>query len=324
MSSSKPVIALFGATGFLGRNVTPVFTKAAQEGTIASLRIFSSRPPSDPSLQVFAGDNVQILQTNFTSKEELAQQLQGVNAVVCMLGNQGEESYRVKDLLLEALVAAGVQIYVPSEFGADHIATPYGATNTMLTFKRKHTEDSICQGIKTLSIHNGCFLEIAFCRWFGMDSANNTYSFVGDGTTPMACTSLNDVAHFTLSAVLLAHKDPKSVPDKLHVYSANLTQRQYAQELDAAAPAGTPPFKIITNPLDQAKADYEIKRHHIPPHMLGPLLPILAAEGVFDASKSNANELLNPGGSIWPIKTFQQYAREVHGRPWKGVDPSFS
>ena len=45
------------------------------------------------------------------------------------------------------------------------------------------------------------------------------------------------------------------------------------------------------------------------------------AEGHFDHTKDNANEILNQGESKWKLESFEEYAKEVKGRPWKGRQP---
>jgi len=45
------------------------------------------------------------------------------------------------------------------------------------------------------------------------------------------------------------------------------------------------------------------------------------AEGHADNTVRGANELLNPGESKWKLKSFEDYARTVKGRPWRGTNP---
>jgi hypothetical protein len=45
------------------------------------------------------------------------------------------------------------------------------------------------------------------------------------------------------------------------------------------------------------------------------------AEGHFDHTKDSANEILNPGLTKWKLRTIEDYAKEVKGRPWVGPQP---
>ena len=45
------------------------------------------------------------------------------------------------------------------------------------------------------------------------------------------------------------------------------------------------------------------------------------AEGHFDHSPYDSNEILNPGQSKWKLRTIEEYAKEVKGRPWVGRQP---
>jgi hypothetical protein len=45
------------------------------------------------------------------------------------------------------------------------------------------------------------------------------------------------------------------------------------------------------------------------------------AEGHFDHSVYSANEILNPGQKKWKLRDFEDYAKEVKGRPWVGKRP---
>jgi hypothetical protein len=45
------------------------------------------------------------------------------------------------------------------------------------------------------------------------------------------------------------------------------------------------------------------------------------ADGHFDHSPYDANEILNPGQKKWKLREFDDYAKEVKGRPWVGKQP---
>jgi hypothetical protein len=53
----------------------------------------------------------------------------------------------------------------------------------------------------------------------------------------------------------------------------------------------------------------------------GALLLILMAEGHFDHSIYSSNKILNLGETKWKLRTFDDYAQEVKGRPWVGRQP---
>lgn len=159
----------------------------------------------------------------------------------------------------------------------------------------------------------GLILESSFCKWFGFDNVAEEWTFVGDGNVPLAVTSEEDVGRFTTEAVLLALQDPTSVPSIVRTQSSNESLLDYAAIMDSVAGSTT---RLKSTPLAEAKARYEAEKANIPPHMLGPLMSVLMAEGGFDHAEC-ANELLNPGGKKWTSKTVRDYAQETGGRPWK-------
>jgi hypothetical protein len=47
----------------------------------------------------------------------------------------------------------------------------------------------------------------------------DTWEISGDGTTPFALTSMEDIGRFVVRATLLAHNEPDRVPARLRVFS---------------------------------------------------------------------------------------------------------
>ncbi len=45
------------------------------------------------------------------------------------------------------------------------------------------------------------------------------------------------------------------------------------------------------------------------------------ADGHFDHSGYDSNEILNPSQKKWKLRKFDDYAKEVKGRPWVGRQP---
>lgn len=222
------------------------------------------------------------------------------------LGTHGENLKESRLAILGALELANVKIYFPSEFGGNH----YKRTKRIhpdFEGKKEHFRQAQEKGIKTIGILCSLIMESSFSAWLGLDNQKEVWTLVGNGEVPVAVSAEKDIARFTLEAVLKAYADPINFPELVEVYSDMKTMKEYAEAFDTVAGR---PTKLEFTPIEQAVAHYATTKEQFV-----YLLQLLMGEGAFDCSDANGNELLNPGQSIWKLKSIQDYASETNGRP---------
>lgn len=309
-------IAIVGPTGFIGSIITPTFVKAAKDGEIAQLRLLTT-DVKKPKIQKYVedgGEQVEAFGINYDQPSTLEDALRGVNVLVSVMGAEGDYSKR-KTVLLDAACQSGVEVYFPSEWGTNHNRTK--RYHPIFEAKSHHHHDAEARGLKVVAVYTGLIIEFCFCKWFGVDSAKNTWVIPGTGNEPCAMTSSADLGPYSLRAVLLSHNEPDRMPSQLEIYSDKGTWNSYA---DAMEKVSGNPIRRQYLSLEQAVKNYDAVKDTLPPHMLGPFLPILTAENAFDHSEDGI-KVLNPDHKFFKPKTVAEYALEVDGKPWLNSSP---
>ena len=98
--SQGPSIALFGPTGFVGKELTPTFLEALDAKQISSLTLLT-REPSSSKLDVYRKRSAKILEADLTDVAALAKSLKDVDIVVSALGTKSITKQN-KQVLIEA------------------------------------------------------------------------------------------------------------------------------------------------------------------------------------------------------------------------------
>jgi len=183
-----------------------------------------------------------------------------------MMGYQGDDWKKNKDTLLDAIAGAAVKVYIPSEFGTNHYITNY-RDNPTFAPKAHHFEDAKAKGLKVVGIFTSLIMEQSFIKWLGFDNDKEVWDTVGAGDVPVSLTARDDVGKFTIEAAIMAYHEPDKVPEKALVNTVTHTLREYADILDKYSDTGNK-LKLIGKPLDQAKAEWEEKKHTVPVGMV--------------------------------------------------------
>ncbi|CAL8114292.1 unnamed protein product [Orchesella dallaii] len=306
--SGAPSVAVVGSTGYVGKILMPAFLEGLKDGKLKEVRVLTTEAKlNSQQIQDYASSGAKAFAIDYANVSTVTAALKGVDAVVSTLGPGGEGIENVKTTLIDALVAAKVKLYFPSEFGTNH----YKYTNyshPLFDGKRMHFKQAKERGLNPIRMLTGCIMEFAFGKQrFGIDCISGVWTVVGNGADiPCATTAERDLGRFTLEAVLLALSDITKCPDAIEVYSDLKTLREYAKALDRVSERET---KIVQAQLDDFKAQYEATQD------FPKLIMIMLAEGAFDFSKSTGNQLLNPNDSVWQLKRFEEFAKETGGIP---------
>jgi hypothetical protein len=183
-----------------------------------------------------------------------------------MMGLQGDDWEQNKEALVDAIVKAGVKVYIPSEFGTYHYVSNY-RNHRLFELKAHHFENAKRRVPKVVGIFTALMMEQAFFKDLGFDNEKEVWTIVGDGDVPVSVTSNKDCGLFTVETAIMAYQQPDQVPEMVVISSATLTFKQYAEVFDKYAETGNR-IKIVGKPLAQAKADWEKMKHTVPVFMV--------------------------------------------------------
>lgn len=133
---------------------------------------------------------------DYTNVSTVTAALNGVDVVVSALGTRDEGITNVKATLLDALVAAKVKVYFPSEFGTNF----YKFTNykhPTFEAKEKHFLQAKERNLNPIRLLTGCILECTFGAWCGLDCVSGVWTVVGNAADiPVASKQLRITAYF--------------------------------------------------------------------------------------------------------------------------------
>lgn len=302
--TTRPVVAIAGATGHLGQHVTNAFLSSAFLDKFSEIILLSRKEPSllQPS-EVRTGVKVT---TRTYNEDNLEEALQGVQILVNTIGPEG---HRFKTKIAAALPRTKVKIYFPSEFGVDH----YGHDFAHLEWyeKKKHLANAqpVINEMKICRIFCGLFLEDSIGPWFGLDTKNGKYTSVGPPTSPISFTSLHDVGK---SIASLATFPEEKIPDIVHLAGDTRSIADIASIMQAA---GAGQIDVGEIPYETYKAETTSEASWDP----AAYLRFLMGDGNINhtsAGLGNDNELVNPGQRLWRWKTLEDLAKQTKGRPW--------
>lgn len=113
LSAAFTTIALFGASGQIGERILHALLSSKQK----EFKVIAFVPPGSES-QVSSSVTTKTLDLEKVTREQLAQDLNGVDAVVSALNGPALEAQAI---IQDAAADAGVQRFYPSEYGFHHI-----------------------------------------------------------------------------------------------------------------------------------------------------------------------------------------------------------
>ncbi|GAA5845027.1 hypothetical protein JCM9279_005409 [Rhodotorula babjevae] len=184
-SSSSPrlikSVAISGA-GNLGAFFPEHLLAAGFETTVLT------RAGSDKSFPA----GVTVKEVDYSSASSLESALEGIDAVIATL-----TAYDAQTALISAAAAAGVKLFVPSEFGNVSTALKEDAHPALAGKGVAHGQLKEA-GLRAVLVFTGPFPETTFAApYFGANFAENKMTIFGKGETPISWTTRADIARFT-------------------------------------------------------------------------------------------------------------------------------
>jgi len=259
-------IAVFGHTGLLGKPLT-----AALAETTATVKVLY-RAGSDVS-QLPAG--VETTEISYDDEAGLTKALSGVDIVVPL---QGGPAITVQKKIIPAAKAAGVKLFVPSEYGVAWTAED-GAGVPLVEAKHEVEHEIQKADIPYVKINTGGFANLFLGQpFFGVDVKNNKLDVSGESLdVPAGISSIEYIG--AAVAAILTTSSPSSLAGRtLGIYEVKATAGDIAAALKAKH--GKEP-EITYTPVDKLKANFQASTD--PLHRLVGGVRLKWAAGTTDA-----------------------------------------
>lgn len=280
MSAPYKNIALAGATGNLGPSVLAALASANY--TITILSRTGAPVPNAPQ-------DATIKKVDFTSLSSLTSALQGIDALVSCLPD-----FSLQPLLIDAAIAAGVQRFLPSEFGSDS----YGNANarSLPVFKDKvKTQEYLKQKaeegkISYTVVVNGAFLDWGLMVGFVASPKGGKTRVFDGGEGKRSMTLLSDVG----KAVVGVLKHPEETKDRaVYVQSGAFSQNQLLEVIKKVNNVEVEVEKVSSEEVEKAGYE-ELKKGEkadIHKAMIGFITVSIFREGYGGLFEKTDNEL---------------------------------
>ena len=227
----KNSIVVVGATGNLGgRIVTALLTKGANVIAVV-------RPTSDPAkLDELKQKGVTIIQSEMTDAQELVPAFEGAAVVVSAVQGLRDVIVDTQSIVLDAVVAAGVARFIPSDFSSDFTKLTAGE-NRNFDLRREFKAYLDKAPIQATSILNGAFADLLTYDMPLLNFKTKQVGYWDDDDWRIDFTTMDDTAAFTAAAAL-----DSSTPRFLRTASFQISPNELAAV--AGQVSGTP-FDVI-------------------------------------------------------------------------------
>ncbi|KAG8995392.1 hypothetical protein FRB94_009183 [Tulasnella sp. JGI-2019a] len=298
-TSRKLTVAIAGATGDVGTDVTKAFLKLHPE-TFSRILILTQNPNGEKAkaLESLGAELVRV---------EGALQPGVLKGVDVLVNTQGSVvPPETSDSLFKEAVASGVKVYFPSEYGIDHRL----GVQDHIWFHEKVRHVSAARSaapgqLKVIQLYIGIFSSTIFSPYFGLDTANGVYSTLGSGSSEkkVAITATADIGAAVTRLSTLAVADPTSVPDLVRISSDNRSFKELAEIVGRETGKK---INVVEEPIPESLG--RARENLIE---LVEMLRLNFGTGSVDFSANSDNELVNPDQKFWKWQTVQDYARDV-------------
>lgn len=241
-------IAVLGGTGGLGAHIVSGLVSRKTFNVIVYSRPSSVTDASNADkIKNLESQGVRVVGVDSSDVDAFSAQLKadGVQVLVSAVG-AGALSEQIK--YIDAAKAAGVQRFIPSEFGVD--SDHHSASVSVLALKAPVREHLRKSGLEYTLVFNGFFTEYAFSPFLGFDFAAKTVTTVGDGDVPFSFTGESEVGKFV--AALLADEDTERTKNKsVFIESGKLT---WNQAIALVEEVSNSKFQVTRVPVEEAEA----------------------------------------------------------------------
>ncbi|KAJ5961801.1 hypothetical protein N7501_006742 [Penicillium viridicatum] len=277
----RPVVAIAGATGHLGKHVTTAFLSPSFQDKFSEIILLSRNESC--LFQPSSSQSDVKLTTRRYNESNLEESLQGVQILVNTIGPAGHD---FKTKIAAALPQTNIRVYFPSEFGVDHYVHDFA--HLEWNEKKKHLVNTQ-RAVSHMNIKQDLWLLDRPARRCRLDVGRTVASL----------------------ATLPAEK----IPDAVHVGGDSRSIEEIAGIMESA---GAGRIDIDCLPYEKYKKDTTAEPSW---HPAAYLWFLMGDGGIAHtpAFLGDDNGLVNPGQRLWKWKTVEDLAKETNGQPVKDV-----
>jgi nucleoside-diphosphate-sugar epimerase len=211
----KNIILVAGGTGNLGGRITnALLDKGAEVHAVV-------RPGSDINkTNKLEKLGVKVSRVNMASVEEVSKACTGVSCVVSALAGLRDVIIDIQKTLLDAVVAAGVPRFIPSDYSLDFTKFSPGE-NRNLDLRREFHGYLDKSSISATTIFNGAFAHLLTDQMPLIFFKQKRVLYWGNAGHRMGFTTIDDTATFTANAAL-----DSTTPRYLYIAGDQISPRE--------------------------------------------------------------------------------------------------
>ena len=208
-------VLIVGSTGNLGPHLIKELSK---QGHKVSALIRPQTLSNEEKMRPLREAGVTIIKGDLDDHRSLARACTGQDVVVSAVGG-GQIMQQVD--LAQAAQAAGVQRFIPSEFGVDPFG-PAADSCDLVQMKAEAQEEIKKTGIPLTPIYTNGFMEFwaTGLGQLGPTSPPDTVQYFGDGNKEMHMISLPDIARYVHAII----EDPSTIDREVSIQSEKISQ----------------------------------------------------------------------------------------------------
>ncbi len=218
--TARPVIALAGAGGALGRRIAKAMVDRG-----ADVRALARPDASAEERLRIQTLGATVVTANPSDLREMAKACAGAACVVSALNGLREVMIDRQGLLLDAAVKAGVPRFISSDYSADFTKTKPGH-NRNFDLRRDFMASADGASIQVTSILNGAFLDMLGAEMPIIRPAIHRVLYWHNADQLLDFTTKDDVAAYTAAAAL-----DEATPRILRIAGDSVTVRGIAEAL---------------------------------------------------------------------------------------------
>ncbi len=213
-------ILVAGATGNLGPHLVKEF---AQNGHQVSALIRPASMSNNDKVGPLRALDVRLISGDLNDQSSLERACQDQDVIVSAVGG---EQIMLQNALAQAAANAGVERFIPSEFGVDPIAASENSCD-LFDIKTMAQQQIKATGVPTTMVYNNGFMEFwgTGLGQLGPTSPPSEVQFFGDGSAEITLTTLGDIARFTRAII----EDPDTINREVLIANNKINQEQLIQ-----------------------------------------------------------------------------------------------
>ncbi|CAE6436156.1 unnamed protein product [Rhizoctonia solani] len=186
-------VALAGANGFVGKAFAKEFLAQGLDTRILTRTESINSAP----LQEFKSQGASLHAVSYDDEASLFKALEGVDVLVSTVAGAALVSAQVP--LIKAAKAAGVKLFLPSEYGS--VFEDESNPSPVIQSKKKVIKAAQDAGLPFAALSNGGFPEYCFIPPLGYNFAAKKATIWGDGNAKSTWTTVHSVADWVANVL---------------------------------------------------------------------------------------------------------------------------